>query len=68
MAKIIPLREDETFYATCPECGGQEWCLPVNGPDTQWDEIQGSVCANPECEYFIEWLLVVGKGEECKDG
>ena len=58
--EIIPISE-ERFYATCPECGGQEWLLPVNGPLAAWDGITGSECA--ACGYLIEWIVV----EEEKD-
>jgi RNA polymerase subunit RPABC4/transcription elongation factor Spt4 len=56
MHNVIKLTDK--FYATCPECGSQQFLLPVNGPGTQWDKIVGTECAN--CEYFMEWIIVEG--------
>ena len=55
--KIITLYPDETFYATCPECGGTEWLLPVNGLGFAWDKILGSQCVNPDCNCLIQWMI-----------
>lgn len=60
MAEVIAISKEE-FYATCPECGGQEWLLPVNGPLMAWDKILGSECA--ACGCLIKWLMV---GKEVK--
>ena len=57
--KIIKLYEEEEFYATCPECGGTEWLLPVNGIGVDWNKIKGTICADPDCNCFIQWIVAV---------
>jgi hypothetical protein len=57
-AKVIPI-STENFYAACPECGSQEWLLPVNGPRMAWDKIVGSECAR--CGCLIKWIIVATK-------
>jgi hypothetical protein len=64
MAKVIPIRpiqENQTIYATCPECDGQAWLLPVNGYGDEWDKITGSECAG--CGYIIDWVTVKKEGD-----
>ena len=54
--KVIQFPLD-TYYATCPECGGTEWLLPVNGLGFAWDKIVGSQCADPDCSCLIRWMI-----------
>ena len=57
--KVIELYPDDEYYATCPDCGGVEWLLPVNGLGFAWDKITGSICANEDCQCLIRWMVAV---------
>ena len=43
---------NDTFYATCPECGGQEWLLVVDGPGNEFQTIMGFECKY--CEFVVD--------------
>ena len=64
---VIKLFKDETYYAACPECGGTEWLLPVNGPDDTWDKIEGTRCANPDCNFYMVWVLAEKDEKEAEN-
>ena len=54
MSKVHYL--NDKFYATCPECGGQEWMLMVNGPGNEFNEILGTECKY--CEFVVDWIKI----------
>ena len=54
MTNVIPL--NDKFYACCPECGGQEWLIRVNGPGNSFDEIMGTECKY--CSFYVDWIKI----------
>jgi len=45
---------NDIFYASCPECGSQEWLLIVDGPGNEFQTITGFECKY--CEFVVDWV------------
>lgn len=66
---LIKLYPEEKYYAKCPECGGWEWALRLDGVGIQWSRIIGTECLDPDCDFFCDWIEVVRIRDEprCKE-
>ena len=42
------------FYLCCGECGADTWYIKMTGFDMENADIDGILCANPECDVFVE--------------
>lgn len=52
MSNVVPI--DKPLYASCPECGGQEWLITVDNIRDQWCNITGTVCKY--CDFRVDWV------------
>lgn len=42
--------------ATCPECGGTEFHIRLDGYGRNWKKLLGTACTNPDCGDIINWV------------
>ena len=53
MAEVISLDYFQPV-AGCPNCGGQEFYIMLNGYNQNWDAVVGTQCCN--CGMIIQWI------------
>lgn len=58
--KIIPFpkKQQDTFFARCPNCSSFRWEIEVDAPDVK--KILAFHCATPGCGLKIQLLTTVG--------
>ena len=52
MGEVIELNQSDVL-AQCPECGEYQWHMIVDAVEIK--NIQGIICANPDCQLRVEW-------------